>query len=1279
MKKALCLFTFLLILSGLNNANSQSLSVFNIDDSAFPKVKANYVLVGTDGNQITNSSAGDFTVTENEIPRLVTNVTCPSSKEPQALSSVLVIDISKSMSPDGIIIAKAAANAWIEMLPLGKSECAITGFSTGSYLIQDFTTNKQKLEDGINRLFIVGGTDYDQAMYYPPAGGVIIAKTGIHKRIIVFLSDGGPTNEPNTAGIIQVANKNNISIYCVTIGMPAPQCMKDFAIQTGGFYFDNIKTKEEAEDCYRRILTMAQESFPCEIEWESEANCSIKALDLSVTIPSMNLSSKSNYIPSNKSLAKLNITPPSIQFFNFVPGVKSDTTITVTAINSDFNVTNITSSDPAFTITPSNFFLKNGQKQDLTVSLFSTDSTYKFTKFDFVNDKCLKNYYAIAGFTAKKPNIPTIKLTHPNGGELFVIGSDTVITWEGILPTNRVKLEYSIDNGTNWTFITDSASNFKYIWKNIPPPASNNCLVKVIQLADTAKTYKPGTLITTLESRIDTKYLYSSPFVEAKWSPDSKLCAISNPNNSVSICEVVNGKELHQLTGHKDKIKNICWSPNGNFIATASRDSKVKIWESSKGTIFLTLGTPSLTLYDVNWSPDGTSLATPCSDETTIIWDALSGSKIDILIGHTKSVKSAMWSPDGQYSATCDGSTAKIWDMKTGTEVYTFSDTTILGSIGSVTWSPKGNFLSTSTIICGFAVWDALTKKNINLLYGDGAWSPDETRAAIIRPMNKTIIYDIRTAKEIQILDDCSRPSWNSDGTKLATIGMDNTAIIWDAITGRKLYTLTGHNQYLYKINWSPDGTRVATTSADSTVKIWFIGNLPMEVQSDQSDEVFSIVAPQAKATDIDMKKCLVGIPKDSLITDFIRNIGSYKFSVDSIYFSGADANAFSLASGFPKYEIAQGASKSTVINFAPNRVGIHNATINIITQADTLIQKIQGEGVEQQLEIISKLLDFGIVNIGNEKTIQDTALITNISGYPIEISNVVQLGPDKKQFEIISGGGAFTLQPNESRKLSIGFKPVLVGRTSGQVGFEYSGVGSPAIVQLFGAGIGPLLVSIKNDSAYAGEEKALILLLNNGNLENIALTAPNFDARIRFQKTLLTPIDKQNRNIVNDSVYINIKGSFGTSQELAQIPVMAGLGNVEETTIDIVDFVLSDNLGNVVNYDIETTSGKFKLLGICREGGTRLILPTGKVEILAIIPNPASDDVYINLNLIEDCFTTLSVFNSNGIKLKEYNLTGATGLQTINIDARGFDNGLYFIQLQTPTVVTNQKLMIIK
>jgi len=472
------LFSLLLFLT--NQAIGQSLSVFNIDAGDFPSIKAKFFAFDMLGRQITNLSVPNFKVTEDGNPRKVTYLSCPSPKPALDISSVLVIDVSASMSGNRLEIAKTAATAWINLLDLNinKSECAITSFSGISYINQDFTSDKTALFNGLNTLTIVNGTNYNAAMIYPPGGGILIAKNGKYKRVIVFLTDGNPNFEPATSKIISEANKYNISIYCVTIGFPAPQCLKDFSKQTGGLYFENITTKEEAEACYRWILMTAQGNEPCSIEWQSDISCIGGLTNLVVDCLTNKATDTLTYQKPDTAFPILTFGPETINFQNVTPGLKKDTIDTITALHADFNITNIISSNPAYTITPSNFSLKAGEFKLLTVSYIPTDSGYTNTKFTIENNQCQANFYARGGYPGKRPMVKTLKIIQPNGGEVFVVGMDTVITWAGILPDEMVKIEYSTDNGANWIFICDTATGLKYNWK-VPKTPSKNCLARI--------------------------------------------------------------------------------------------------------------------------------------------------------------------------------------------------------------------------------------------------------------------------------------------------------------------------------------------------------------------------------------------------------------------------------------------------------------------------------------------------------------------------------------------------------------------------------------------------------------------------------------------------------------------------------------------------------------------------------------------------------------------------------------------------------------------------------
>ena len=76
----------------------------------------------------------------------------------------------------------------------------------------------------------------------------------------------------------------------------------------------------------------------------------------------------------------------------------------------------------------------------------------------------------------------SLKLTHPTGGEKFIIGSDTVITWEGVPDTEPIRIEFSNDNGLTWQTLTNSATGLKYKWENIPNLPSDECLIRAIHM-----------------------------------------------------------------------------------------------------------------------------------------------------------------------------------------------------------------------------------------------------------------------------------------------------------------------------------------------------------------------------------------------------------------------------------------------------------------------------------------------------------------------------------------------------------------------------------------------------------------------------------------------------------------------------------------------------------------------------------------------------------------------------------------------------------------------------
>lgn len=81
---------------------------------------------------------------------------------------------------------------------------------------------------------------------------------------------------------------------------------------------------------------------------------------------------------------------------------------------------------------------------------------------------------------------PTLTVTSPNGGESWVWGQAHNITWTSTGTVANVDIDYSIDNGSNWTSVVASTANDGSEAWTIPYAPSTQCLVRVRDALDAA-------------------------------------------------------------------------------------------------------------------------------------------------------------------------------------------------------------------------------------------------------------------------------------------------------------------------------------------------------------------------------------------------------------------------------------------------------------------------------------------------------------------------------------------------------------------------------------------------------------------------------------------------------------------------------------------------------------------------------------------------------------------------------------------------------------------------
>jgi len=146
--------------------------------------------------------------------------------------------------------------------------------------------------------------------------------------------------------------------------------------------------------------------------------------------------------------------------------------------------------------------------------------------------------------------------------------------------------------------------------------------------------------------------------------------------------------------------------------------------------------------------------------------------------------------------------------------------------------------------------------------------------------------------------------------------------------------------------------------------------------------------------------------------------------------------------------------------------------------------------------------------------------------------------------------------------------------------------------------------------------------------------------------------------------------------EAISKIKFKVGLGNAESCELSLTNPQTQGGEG-----DISLLNGTFKLLGVCYEGGARLINPSGKAGITDIKPNPAANEITIAVSLIESGQTSLAIYNIEGEKVSEIYAgeVSTFGTYEFTSDISSLSNGSYYVIFQTPTVKDSKSIMIVR
>ncbi len=1032
----------LLFLLGTVAAGAQpSLRIFNIDPSNYPIVSAEFYAYDEDGEFVRDLTTNDLIITENQVRAPILNLTCPARPAPPVISAVLTIDLSGSMNTKinnspltRLDVVKEGAVSWLRRMELDSSVCAVTSFNSRSYINQYFSRDRNRLVDVVNALQAFdGGTNYDEAMIGWPAGGLTVARTGTYKRVLVFLTDGlgSFTNEE---AVIDLARKNDIEVYCLAVGLAAPNALRRLAKETGGICFDYLSDADEIRQIYELILERIQGEPPCRVEWLSKGNCFGGRQSnrvVSVGIPALTVADVSQYPAPPPSGEFLSVIPSTFHFGSPAPGGSYELATELKGVNGTITIEEIKGTNPLFSIVEleeqPNFLprtLAPGETLSLTVRFSPVDTLLAVGEFIVETDACEDPVITCTG-GFRGIEFEELRLVHPNGGESFIVGADTVIRWEGILPEDPVRLEYSVDGGATWDLIVPETSGLSYLW-HVPNRPSSTCLARITQLSSKER-------IALLP--------HNSAVVDMAFMPDGRRVVTLTDEGIVSVWDGLKGT-LVSMTGGTSRASQLAVSPDGKLAAVGNPvDRTVLVWNLEDGALLHKL--PNA-YYNNRWlsqglkgtlcfTPDSRGLVsvgvTALRDTALYLWDVPSGSLLREIKDPRAFYNHGTFSPDGQrFLIGGKEGILQEWDPALTTVSETLHP---YGEVVRIGYTYNSEYL--------YIVSRETDGKLVVQITGD------RVNRRLYLPESFMIDFDVHSLESGFLMSD-------------------GEATLREGVLGDIVREFPGHTGTVNATCFNSDGSLIATGSNDGTVRIWAARTL--EVAQDQSDTLWEIVVPAIDGVDVDFGRVPVGRQKDSIIQACIRNVGPVPAHILELKLAGNHPSDFTILSGNGPFDLAPGEARTVEIGFKPWIAGGRRAKMRIITQSDTLERNLTGIGVIPPVKIIGltgDYIDFGKVTVGGKR--DSLAVAVNTGTAEVRIDSLLLLGPDNEQFLLTGPFSAITLAPGDSLRIPLAFAPERIGITNSTVGLFYSEIGSPALVGLIGEGI------ISNAPAIAGPD----------------------------------------------------------------------------------------------------------------------------------------------------------------------------------------------------------------
>lgn len=358
------------------------------------------------------------------------------------------------------------------------------------------------------------------------------------------------------------------------------------------------------------------------------------------------------------------------------------------------------------------------------------------------------------------------------------------------------------------------------------------------------------------------------------FSPDGRLLATATfRSNTIKLWETATNRKLRDLSTSGQITSAftpaVSFSRDNRLVAASAGDNSVTVWDvmsgrevqklaGAQGTVMAAMG-----VYFIGFLPDNRLVTV---SDAIRVWDLATGRELRSLESSLQAISSlngsdggVTLSPDGtQLLIVCEDREIRILELGSGREVRRVNLPSDQIDSLQLSFNPEGHLLAAGIDNKRFKLWDLTAKKDREL-------GPTSKEFPLVRfsrdgklvalSDNYTVkIWDTATQRELLALKVPNSGvfalqadafiNFSEDGKRIATGGIDTDTIVWETETGKRLSNLSGRTNMAYNVAFSTDGSELISGGRTR----WDLRTgRGLRITPDTTEKTYGILSPDGR------------------------------------------------------------------------------------------------------------------------------------------------------------------------------------------------------------------------------------------------------------------------------------------------------------------------------------------------------------------------------------------------------------------------------------------------